>query len=81
MFAMHTSLMYVSLLNYTKVIVRAPPLGGCPIVITLSVCPSVCLSVCPSANFNIEYNFFTVRDRAFIFGMSVPCDKAFPTVP
>ena len=58
-------------------IFRAPPLGGCPIVITLSVCPSVCLS----ANFNIEYNFFTVTDRAFIFGMSVPYDKTFPTVP
>ena len=36
----------------------------------------VCLSVCPSANFNIECNFFTVRDRAFIFGMSVPYDKS-----
>ena len=47
---------------------RAPPLGGCPIVITLSVCASVC----PSANFNIVYNFFTVRNRTFIFGMSVP---------
>ena len=58
-------------------IFRAPPLGGCPIVITLSVCPSVC----PSANFNIDYNFFTVRDRAFIFGISVPYDKTLPTVP
>ena len=26
-------------------LVRAPPLGGCPIVITLSVCLPVCLSV------------------------------------
>ena len=59
----------------SNTLVRAPPLGGCPIVIT------VCPSVCPSANFNIEYNFFTVRDRAFIFGMSVPYDKTLPTVP
>ena len=31
-------------------------------------------------NFNIGYNFFILRDRAFIFGMCVPCDKAFLTV-
>ena len=66
-------------------IIRAPPLGGCPIVITLSVLLSVllsvCLSVCPSKNFNIGHNFFTLRDRSFIFGMCDPYDKAFPTVP
>ena len=30
--------------------------------------------------FNIDYDFFILRDRAFIFGICVPCDKAFPTV-
>ena len=58
-------------------IVRAPPLGGCPIVITLSVI----LSVCPSKNFNIGHNFFTLRDKSLIFGMCDPYDKTFPTVP
>ena len=62
--------------------IRAPPQGGCPIVITLSVCPSVRLSVrlSVSKNFNIGHNFCTVRGRAFIFCMSVPCDKTFPLV-
>ena len=32
-------------------------------------------------NFNIGRNSFMLRGRAFIFGMVVPCDKAFPTVP
>ena len=45
-----------------------------------SVCLSVCPSVCPLANFNIVYNFFIIRDRAFIFGMSVPNDKTFPMI-
>ena len=31
-----------------------------------SFCPSVCLSV---VNFNLCYNFWTVRDRDFIFGI------------
>ena len=35
--------------DHNRLFIRAPPLGGCPIVITLSVClsvrPSVCLSV------------------------------------
>ena len=30
--------------------------------------------------FNIGHNFFILRYRTFIFGMCVPCDKAFPTV-
>ena len=46
-----------------------------------SVCPSVCLSVCPSKNFYICHNFFTLRDKSFIFGMCDPYDKTFPTVP
>ena len=32
-------------------------------------------------NFNIDYYFFILRDRAFIFGMCVPYDKTFPAVP
>ena len=28
-------------------------------------------------NFIIGLNFLIIRDRAFIFGMHVPCDKAF----
>ena len=64
-----------------KMFVRAPPLGGCPIVITLSVRPSVRLSVCPSKNLNIGHNFFTFRDKPFIFGMCDPYDKTFRTVP
>ena len=28
-------------------------------------------------NFNIGHNLFLVRDRAFIFGMGIPYDKAF----
>ena len=40
----------------------------CPVC--LSVCLSVCLFVCLSVvNFNICYNFWTVRVRDFIFGM------------
>ena len=36
------------------------------IVFVLSVCLSVCLSF---VNFNFHYNFWTIRDRYFIFGM------------
>ena len=71
-------------LQWTKVDVTVgvpSPLGGCPIVITLSVCLSVRPSVCPSKNFNIGHNFFTLRDKSFIFGMCDPYDKTFPTVP
>ena len=58
-----------------------PLLGGCPIVITLSLHPSF-------KNFNIGHNFFSLRDRSFILGVGVPfilgmCfpyDKTFPTV-
>ena len=32
-------------------------------------------------NFNIGHNFFVIRDRAFILGMCVPYDKAFPPEP
>ena len=32
-------------------------------------------------NFNIGHNFFILRDRALLFGMCGPCDKAFQTVP
>ena len=32
-------------------------------------------------NFNLDHNFWTVRDRAFIFHMCTPYDKTFPSVP
>ena len=32
-------------------------------------------------NFNIGHNFFIIWDKAFIFGMCVPYDKAFEMVP
>ena len=50
---------------------KAPPLGGCPMVIILSVRQQT-LTLCIT---------FIVKDRDFIFGMSVSHDKTFPTVP
>ena len=32
-------------------------------------------------NFTISRSFLILRDRAFVFGMCVPCDKAFQIVP
>ena len=32
-------------------------------------------------NFNLGHNFWTVRDRAFIFHMCIPCDNTFHTTP
>ena len=32
-------------------------------------------------SFNSGHHFFILKDRAFIYGMFVPYDKAFPTVP
>ena len=40
------------------------------IVFVLSVCLFVCLFICLSVdNFNIHYNFWSIGDRVFIFGM------------
>ena len=39
---------------------------------------SVCLSV---VNFNLRYNFWTVRDRDFIFGMHTPLMMYFQMTP
>ena len=51
-----------------------PSLGGCPIVITLSVCLFVCLSVrLSSKHFNIGHDFFSLREHFFIFDMCDPC--------
>ena len=47
--------------------------------VRLSVCLSVWLSVRPS-HFLFAYNFLTLRDRAFIFGLCVPYDKIFSMV-
>ena len=42
---------------------------------------SVCLSFYPPLwKFNLANNFWTVRARALIFHMSIPCDKTFPWV-
>ena len=32
-------------------------------------------------NFNLGYNFWTVKAKALIFHMSIPCDEAFQWVP
>ena len=32
-------------------------------------------------NFNLGHNLWTVRDRAFIFHMFIPCDKIFHVAP
>ena len=32
-------------------------------------------------NFNLGHNLWTVRDRAFIFHMCIPCDKTFRIIP
>ena len=31
--------------------------------------------------FNLGHNLWTVKDRAFIFQMCIPCDKTFHVVP
>lgn len=42
------------------------------------VCLSVCLFVCLSVvNFNLCHNFWTIRDRDFIFSMHTPLIKYF----
>ena len=41
-------------------------------------CVFVCLSV---VNFNLRYNFWTVRDRDFIFGMHTPLMTPFEMTP
>ena len=48
------------------------------IVFALFVCLSVCLSV---VNFNLPYNFWTVRDRDFIFGMYTQLMMPFQMTP
>ena len=48
------------------------------IVFVLSVCLSLCLSV---VNFNLRYNFWTVKDRDFIFGMHTPLMMPFQMAP
>ena len=46
-----------------------------------SFCP-VCLSVCLSVvNFNLRYNFWTIRGRDFIFGMHTPLMIPFQMTP
>ena len=46
------------------------------------VCLFVCLSVCLSVvNFNIHYNFWTLRDRGFIFGVHTQLMVPFQVTP
>ena len=47
------------------------------------VCLFVCLFVCLSVvvNFNLRYNFWTIRDRDFIFGMHTPLMTRFQMTP
>ena len=45
-----------------------------------SVCPSVRPSVCHK-NFNLAHIFWSIKDRALIFGMHDPCDKPFQVMP
>ena len=54
------------------------PMTGGHIVFVLSVCLFVCLSV---VNFNLRYNFSTVRDREFIFGMHTTLMMPFQMTP
>ena len=46
----------------------------------LSVCPSIGLSVCHK-NFNLAHIFWSIKDRALIFGMHDLCYKSFLLVP
>ena len=53
-------------------------------LIRLSVRPSVPTSVRPSVchkNFNLAHIFWSIKDRALIFGMHDPCDKPFQVMP
>ena len=43
-------------------------------------CP-VCLFVLSVVNFNLCYNFWTVRDRDFIYGMYTPLMISFQMTP
>ena len=46
------------------------------------VCLFVCLFVCLSVvNFNLRFNFWTVRDRDFTFGMHTPLMTPFQMTP
>ena len=44
------------------------------------VSPSVCQSLCHK-NFNLAHIFWSINDRALIFGMHDPCDKPFLLIP
>ena len=58
--------------QYTTIFIMPPDrmIEGILFLSFLSVCLFVCLSVCLSVvNFNLRYNFWTVRDTDFIFCM------------
>ena len=49
-----------------------PPLGRCPIIMTMSVRPFVCLS---RKLQHLQLLLHQLRGRAYIFGIRDPCDK------
>ena len=59
-------------------------LGYCPPPFTkvgdIKTHSSVCLSVCHK-DFNLAHIFWSINDRALIFGMHDPCDMSFQLVP
>ena len=57
-------------------------IGGKLFLSGLFVCLSVCLFVGLSVvNFNLRYNFWTVRDRDFISGLHTPLMTPFQMTP
>ena len=81
-FLLHALIYWAEILHVTLLgprLTRRVPYSNHSVL--LSVRPSVLLSVCPSKNFNIGHNFFTFKDKSFIFGMCDPYDKTFPMVP
>ena len=53
-------------------------IGGILFLSCLFVCLFICLSV---VNFNLRYNFWTVRGRYFIFGLHTPLMMPFQMTP
>ena len=61
---------YGKLHDYARTDLYAPGSNDRGHILFVLSCLSVCLFVCLSVvNINIRYNFGTVRDRDFIFGM------------
>ena len=78
LFGLYCNVLYIYM-NYGKRIYLCPPKH---LVSDLSVCYSVCYSVylCQN-NFNICHYFLTIRYKAFVFLICIPCVKIFQAVP